>query len=125
MSSAIKLVLKNYRSFPSTTLEFDNPLFLVGRNGSGKSNLANAFSLLAEAMASPLQDVFNRRGGVRSICHRMAGDMPTRFGMALEFGQMDEAEGGRFAFEAVAFPDRRFQIVRELATCQIDGDRWW
>jgi len=125
MSSAIKLVLENYRSFPSATLDFDNPLFLVGRNGSGKSNLANAFSLLADAMVFPLQDVFNRRGGARSICHRTGGDKPTQFGMRIDFGQMDGAEGGSFAFMVVALPNHRIRIVREQARCKIGGKLWF
>ena len=49
------LILKRFRSIPSERIEFDNPTFLVGRNGSGKSNLVDAFSFLADSMAVPLQ----------------------------------------------------------------------
>ena len=35
-----EIIIKRFRSFPTATLVFDNPLFVVGRNGSGKSNLA-------------------------------------------------------------------------------------
>lgn len=126
MAIVKRLVLKNYRSFPSATLDFSDPLFLVGCNGSGKSNLASAFALLADAMVSPLQEVFNRRGGFESICHLTSNDQTqAQFGMGIEFGQMDGAEGGRFAFLAIALPNHRFQIVREQAMCQIDGDRWY
>ena len=59
------LILKRFRSIPTEHIRFDNPTFLVGRNGSGKSNLVDAFSFLADAMASPLQAVFDKRGGYR------------------------------------------------------------
>ena len=58
------LILKRFRSIPAETVPFDNPTFLVGQNGSGKSNFVDAFAFLAEAMASPLQGVFDRRGGI-------------------------------------------------------------
>lgn len=49
---------------------FGNPTFFVGRNGSGKSNFADAFSFLSEAMASPLQAVVEQRGGFSAVSHR-------------------------------------------------------
>ena len=58
------LILKRFRSIPAETVPFGNPTFLVGQNGSGKSNFVDAFAFLAEAMASPLQAVFDRRGGI-------------------------------------------------------------
>ena len=48
-----RLVLQRFRSLRSKQVEFDNPTFLVGQNGSGKSNFADAFALLGEAMISP------------------------------------------------------------------------
>ena len=56
------LILKRFRSIPAETVPFGNPTFLVGQNGSGKSNFVDAFAFLAEAMASPLQAVFDRPG---------------------------------------------------------------
>ena len=51
-------------------LDVSNPIFVVGRNGSGKSNFADAFAFLSEAMASPLQVVVERRGGFSAISRR-------------------------------------------------------
>ncbi len=56
------LILKRFRSLPAEVVEFDNPTFFVGQNGSGKSNFADAFAFLAEAMALPLQTVLARAG---------------------------------------------------------------
>ena len=42
------LSLKRFRSVSSAVLEFDNPTFLVGQNGAGKSNIVDAFSFLSD-----------------------------------------------------------------------------
>ncbi len=122
-----KLILKRFRSFPAATLLFDNPLFLVGRNGSGKSNLAHAFSFVSEAMSSPLQAVFDRRGGIASVRNRSSvRSAPPNLGLAFEFGPVNGIEGGRFAFEVKALPNYGFRIVHEQCLVRKkDGGRWW
>jgi predicted ATPase len=59
------LILKRFRSVTAERIDFDNPTFLVGRNGAGKSNIVDAFAFLADAMSSPLQAVFDRKGGIQ------------------------------------------------------------
>ena len=61
-----------FRSISFQDVDFDNPTFVVGRNGSGKSNFADAFAFLSEAMVSPLRAVIERRGGFAAVCHRRA-----------------------------------------------------
>ncbi len=122
-----KVVIKRFRSFPSATLTFDNPLFIIGRNGSGKSNLSDAFSLVAEAMVSPLQAVFDRRGGLASVRNRSSvQSAPPNMGIAFEFGEINGIEGGRFAFEVKALPNYGYRIVHEQCLVRkSDGSRCW
>jgi predicted ATPase len=122
-----KLIIKRFRSFPTATLTFDNPLFVVGRNGSGKSNLADVFSFASEAMASPLQAVFDRRGGIASVRNRSSvKSAPPNLGLAVEFGPINGVEGGRFAFEVKALPNYGYRIVHEQCLVRrSDGRRWW
>ena len=122
-----KVVIKRFRSFPTAVLSFDNPLFVVGRNGSGKSNLADVFSFVSEAMVSPLQAVFDRRGGISAVRNRSSGkSYPPNLGMAFEFGAVNGVKSGRFAFEVKALPNYGYQIVREQCLVhQKDGARWW
>ena len=122
-----KLILKRFRSFPSATLDFNNPLFIVGRNGSGKSNLADVFSFVSDAMSSPLQAVFDRRGGIASVRNRSSGmSHPPNLGLAFEFGVVNGITGGRFAFEVKALPNYGYRIVREQCLVRMnDGVRWW
>ena len=67
VSTLSRIDLRRFRSFRSAKVDFDNPTFLVGQNGAGKSNFTDALSFLAEAMASPLQAVFDRRGGAGAV----------------------------------------------------------
>lgn len=122
-----KIIIKRFRSFPTATLSFESPLFVVGRNGSGKSNLADAFSFVSEAMASPLQAVFDRRGGIGSVRNRSSvKSAPPNLGLAFEFGPFNGTEGGRFAFEVKALPNYGYKIVREQCLVRKPGgERWW
>ena len=123
----VKVVIKRFRSFPSVILEMGNPVFVVGRNGSGKSNLADVFSFVAEAMASPLQAVFDRKGGIAAVRNRSSvKSAPPNMGLAFEVGSFNGIDGGRFAFEIKALPNYGFRIVREQCLVRMNsGARWW
>ena len=123
-----KLILKRFRSIPSGTIDFENPTFLVGRNGSGKSNLVSAFSFLAELMVSPLQAVFDRRGGITSVRNQTSvRSYPPNLGLCAIFGPINGAvTGGRYAFEVRALPNYGFDVVREQCIVNFeDGSRYW
>jgi predicted ATPase len=82
------LILKRFRSIPAETVQFANPTFLVGRNGSGKSNFCDALHFLAEAMSSSLQSVVERRGGILVVRNRTPGkDFPRNVGLAVLLGR--------------------------------------
>ncbi|MCU0914172.1 MAG: AAA family ATPase [Planctomycetes bacterium] len=129
MKSVVKrVIVKRFRSFPSDAVEFNNPVFLVGRNGAGKSNFVDLFSFVAEAMLSPLQAVFDRRGGISTVRNRSSGrSYPPNLGLAFELGEMNEGtSGGRFAFEIRALPGYGFEVIREQCLVRYaGGDRWW
>jgi len=124
MEPTIKqLILKRYRSIPAERITFDNPTIFVGRNGSGKSNLVSVFSFLAEAMAAPLQAVFDRAGGISAVRNRSSGpSYPPNFGLRVDFGSMNgRSKGGFYAFEVKALPNYGFAVVREQ--CSVISDR--
>jgi predicted ATPase len=123
MEPTIKqLVLKRFRSIPSERITLDNPTVFVGRNGSGKSNLVSVFSFLAEAMASPLQAVFDKAGGISTVRNRSSGrSYPPNLGLRVDFGRLNgKATSGFYAFEVKALPDYGFSVVREQ--CAVAGD---
>jgi len=128
LSPITKIIIKRFRSFPAATLTFDNPLFIVGRNGSGKSNLADVFSFVSETMAQPLQAVFDRRGGIAAVRNRSSGQRsyPPNLGLAFEFGTINGCQGGRYAFEVKALPNYGYRIVHEQCLVRKnDGNRCW
>jgi predicted ATPase len=110
-----RLILKRFRSVPAQGVVFSNPTFLVGKNGSGKSNVVDAFAFLSECMALPLQAVFDTRGGIAAVRHRTASrSYPPNMGIGIEFDFPNGAGiGGGYAFEIKALPNYGFKVVRE------------
>lgn len=117
------LTLKRFRSLPSEQVVFTNPSFLVGQNGSGKSNFVDAFAFLAEAMSSPLQAVFDRRGGISVVRNRSSGQSyPPNLGLGVTFGAINgDITSARYAFEIRALKNYGFEVVREQCVIERDG----
>lgn len=109
------LTLKRFRSVPAEHVTFANPTFLVGQNGSGKSNFVDAFAFLAEVMISPLQSIFDRRGGISVVRNRSSGQSyPPHLGMGVELANLNgEIRSARYAFEVAALKNYGFEVVRE------------
>jgi len=117
------LILKHFRSIPSECVHFDNPTFLVGRNGSGKSNLVDAFDFLAESMTAPLQAVFDKRGGISAVRFRTVKvSFPSNVGLGVVFGKLNgQITSARYAFEVRRLKNYGIEVVREQ--CVIDGPK--
>ncbi len=80
-----KLILSRFRSIPAETVTFDNPTFLVGRNGSGKSNDRTPQT-----------------------------SYPANLGLGVELGALNgEVKGAHYAFEVRAGKNHGFEVVRE------------
>ncbi len=122
------LSLKRFRSVSSAVLEFDNPTFLVGQNGAGKSNIVDAFSFLSEAMIIPLSAVLDRRRGIAAVEHRGASrERPSNIGLRIELENLDaKTKRAIYAFELHSVTDYDFEIVREQClVVRRDGSRDW
>lgn len=122
-----QLTLKRFFSIPTERITFDNPTIFVGRNGSGKTNLVRAFSFLAEAMASPLQAVFDRAGGISEVRNRSSGQSyPPNLGIRVDWGRLNgRAQRGHYAFEIKALKNYRFSVVREQCSIREGSARAW
>jgi predicted ATPase len=114
------LILKRFRSIPTELVDFNNPTFLVGANGSGKSNFVDAFAFLSDAMSSPLQAVFDKRGGIANVRNRTSGkSYPPNLGLGVTFGSLNgEIQRGRYAFEIRALKNYGFEVTREQCEVQ-------
>ena len=121
-----RLTLQRFFSVPSGAVEFDNPTFLVGRNGSGKSNLADAIAFLSEAMAMPLQAIFDRRGGVSAVANRSsARGRPPNLGLGVAIGTAEF--DATYAFEGRAAKPHGFEVLREQCVVRpkSGGENWF
>ena len=122
-----KLVVYRFRSFEKDVVEFDNPTFLVGKNGSGKSNFADAFAFLAEAMSSPLQAVLEHRGGFPAVGHKSsARGRPSNLGLSVFIEALDDdTDWANYAFELRALKGSYgFEVVRERCNVRRGGDSY-
>src|SRR5437867_4427488 len=123
-----RLILKRFRSLPSEEVTFDNPTFVSGRNGSGKSNFADAFAFLAEAMVSPLQAVFDKRGGIAAVRNRTSvKGYPPNLGLGVIFGRLNKRKvrNARYAFEVKAKKNYGYQVVREQCVVRSAEETVW
>ena len=122
------LSLKRFRSLSSAVLEFSNPTFLVGQNGAGKSNIADVFSFLSEAMIIPLPAVLDRRRGITSVEYRSTSRRrPSNLGLKVELENLDtETSRAIYAFELRGVTDYDFEVVREQCfVLRRDGSLDW
>lgn len=62
-----KLTIKNFKSLSDVTIEPSDLTVIIGPNGSGKTNLANAFAFLKEVYANGLETAVQRSGGFESL----------------------------------------------------------
>lgn len=68
-----RVALRNYKSIAACDLELGALTFLVGANGSGKSNFLDALRLVADGVASPLDHAIRERGGIDDVRRRSTG----------------------------------------------------
>src|SRR3989337_1093526 len=87
-----RVVLKNYKSIATCSVPLRSLVFLVGQNGSGKSNFMDALRLVSESLNTSLDHALRERGGINEVRRRSAGH-PTHFGIRLEFSLFDGSTG--------------------------------
>ena len=106
-----RVVLKNYKSIANCSVPLRSLVFLVGQNGSGKSNFMDALRLVSESLNTSLDHALRERGGINEVRRRSAGH-PTHFGIRLEF-RLQDSTSGYYAFRVGAKPKGGFEVQRE------------
>lgn len=112
-----RVVLRNYRSIGICDVRLGPLTYLVGGNGSGKSNFLDALHLVRDALATSLDNALSERGGLNQVRRRSSGH-PTHFAIRLDFLLPDGREGF-YAFDVGALQDRGYQVGTEK--CFIGG----
>jgi predicted ATPase len=108
-----RLRLKRFRSLLWADIPLINPLFIVGKNGAGKSNFLKALEFLSSCASMPLESVFQLHGGLETMRFRTSGrSRPGNFGMRVDFKLPSGVEGW-YAFEIKAMTGYRFEVLKE------------
>ncbi|MBI5511875.1 MAG: AAA family ATPase [Deltaproteobacteria bacterium] len=115
-----RVALKNYRSIAACDFSLGPLTFLVGANGSGKSNFLDALRLVTDSLLSSLDHALRERGGIQEVRRRSSGH-PTNFGVRLSF-LLKDGRSGTFAFEVGARPRGEFVVKQE--ECSVGQDRY-
>lgn len=112
-----RVVLRNYKSIGNCDIRLQPLTYLVGANGSGKSNFLDALHLVRDALAGSLDNALNERGGLSEVRRRSSGH-PAHFGIRLEF-KLRSGQSGHYAFNIGALPGRSYEVQTE--ECVIAG----
>ena len=91
-----RVILKNYKSIAACDVQLQPLTFLVGRNGSGKSNFLDALRFVADALNSSLDHAVRARGSINDVRRRSRGH-PNHFSIRLEF-VLPNGSTGHYAF---------------------------
>lgn len=114
-----RVVLKNYKSIAACSVPLRSLVFLVGQNGSGKSNFLDALRLVSESLNTSLDHALRERGGINEVRRRSSGH-PTHFGIRLEF-RLPDSTSGYYAFRVGAKPKGGFEVQTE--DCRVCAGR--
>jgi predicted ATPase len=95
-----RVVIRNYRSIAASDVTLAPLTFLVGANGSGKSNFLDALRFVADSLRTSLDHALRDRGGINEVRRRSSGH-PTHFGIRLEF-RLPTGARGHYAFDVGA-----------------------
>lgn len=112
-----RVILRNYKSIGYCDVKLGTLNYLVGVNGSGKSNFLDALHLIRDALTGSLDNALNERGGLSEVRRRSSGH-PTHFGIRLEF-ILPNGQSGRYVFNVGALKDRAYEVQTE--ECVVEG----
>lgn len=110
-----KLRLTNFRSIVYEAIEFNNPMYLVGRNGAGKSNVVDVLAVLSEAMEEPLSTVIDKRGGIFALYHRFVDrPNPQCISIAVDAQFLSSTKwSGTYEFSLLIENDGSYRVLSE------------
>ena len=101
--------VRGYKSLAHVALPLRGLTVLVGRNGSGKSNVVDALGFVADALRTDLDYALRERRGVGEVLRRVSGH-PSSFRLSFHL-----EPSARYEFEIALVGDRGYEVVREEA----------
>ncbi len=110
-----RVVLRNYKSIAACDVQLAPLTFLVGANGSGKSNFLDSMRFVADSLRTSLDHALRDRGTVKSV-RRISGGHPNHFALRLDFC-LPDGSAGHYSFKVGAKPNGGYEVQQE--ECQL------
>lgn len=114
-----RVILKNYKSIAACDVRLHPLMFLVGRNGAGKSNFLDALRFVADALNLDLGHAIRDRGGINDVRRRSRGH-PNHFSIRLEFA-LSSGITGHYAFRIGTRSPGGYEVQTE--ECQVQNEQ--
>ena len=112
-----RVTIRNYKSIAACQIGLHELMFLVGRNGSGKSNFLDALRFVSESLSTSLDHALRDRGTIKDV-RRRSGGHPNHFSIRLDF-ELPSGYTGYYSFRVGAKPGGGFEVQTE--ECRIVG----
>jgi len=106
-----RVVLKNYKSIAACSVPLGSLVFLVGQNGSGKSNFLDALRFVSDALHTSLDHSLRERSGISEV-RRRSGGHPNHFAIRLNF-ELPSGRMGHYSFQIGAKESGGFEVQTE------------
>ncbi|MFO1328491.1 MAG: AAA family ATPase [Rubrivivax sp.] len=106
-----RVILRNYKSIAACDVSLGPLTFLVGANGSGKSNFLDSLRFVADSLRTSLDHALRERGTVKSV-RRISGGHPNHFALRLDFALAD-GSAGHYSFRVGARPNGGYEVQNE------------
>ena len=106
-----RVILRNYKSIGSCSVDLSPLTYLVGPNGAGKSNFMDALHFVRDALANSLDSALNERGGINEV-RRRSGGHPTHFALRIDF-VLPGGDDGYYAFGIGALKNGGYEVQKE------------
>lgn len=106
-----RVVLRNYKSIAACDVALAPLTFLVGANGSGKSNFLDSMRFMADSLRTSLDHALRERGTIKEV-RRRSGGHPNHFALRIDF-VLTNGSAGHFSFRVGAKPSSGYEVQNE------------
>jgi predicted ATPase len=106
-----KVTIRNWKSIAACRIELGELTFLVGKNGTGKSNFLDALRFVSEALRTSLDHALRDRGTIKEV-RRRSGGHPNHFSIRLDF-VLANGQSGHYALRVGAKSEGGYEVTDE------------